>query len=83
MSTAATAFFDTLSYAKKLEEAGFTRQQAEVQANAIRDIIDERLVTRQHLDVRLAELKHELLKWMIGIAATQIALIVALFAFIK
>lgn len=28
--------FDSLDYARKLEQAGFTRQQAEVQANAIR-----------------------------------------------
>ena len=32
--------FDSLGYAKKLEEAGFTRQQAEVQANALREQLD-------------------------------------------
>lgn len=34
----ATAF-DTLRYAKKLEEAGFTRPQAEAQAAILRDIL--------------------------------------------
>ena len=43
----------------------------------------EKLVTKEHLDIRLAELKHDLLRWMLGIAAGQIAFIVALFAFIK
>ena len=32
--------FDSLGYAKKLEEAGFTRQQAEVQANVMREQLD-------------------------------------------
>lgn len=41
--------FDTLAYAKKLVAAGFTQQQAEVQAEAIAEIIDERLATKQDL----------------------------------
>ena len=32
--------FDSLGYAKKLEEAGFTRQQAEIQACALREQLD-------------------------------------------
>ncbi len=43
------ATFDTLTYAKKLEEAGFTSQQAEVQAYALGDIIDERLATKHDI----------------------------------
>jgi len=31
----ATATFDTLAYAKKLKSAGFTDEQAEVQAEAL------------------------------------------------
>ncbi len=31
--------FDTLSYAKKLKSVGFTEQQAEVQAEAVVEII--------------------------------------------
>ena len=52
--------FDTLGYARRLEEAGFTRQQAEVQANALREVIDERLVTKDYLDARLRELEYKL-----------------------
>ncbi len=47
------AAFDTLTYAKKLEEAGFTPQQAEVQAFALADIVDERLATKE--DIRRLE----------------------------
>jgi len=42
----ATATFDTLAYAKKLKSAGFTEQQAEAQAEALAEIVDERLATK-------------------------------------
>ncbi len=48
-----SAAFDTLTYARKLEEAGFTPQQAEVQAHALADIVDERLATKD--DIRRLE----------------------------
>ncbi|ELX11497.1 hypothetical protein Jab_1c00800 [Janthinobacterium sp. HH01] len=37
--------FDTLSYAKKLEEAGLPKQQAEAQSLALRDALAESTVT--------------------------------------
>jgi hypothetical protein len=51
MSTTTT--FDTLMYAKRLKEAGFTETQAEVQAEAMKEIIDNQLATKQDiLDLR-------------------------------
>lgn len=41
--------FDTLAYSKKLKAAGFTEQQAEVQAEAIAELIDEKLATKKDL----------------------------------
>ena len=41
--------FDTLAYAKKLKSAGFTEDQAEIQAEALASIIDEKLATKQDL----------------------------------
>lgn len=41
--------FDTLRYANKLIEVGFTKEQAEVQAETLAEIIDERLATKQDL----------------------------------
>ncbi len=41
--------FDTLQYSKKLRDAGFTEQQAEVQAEALKGIIDDKLATKQDL----------------------------------
>ena len=55
MNTVALTF-DTLQYAKKLQKAGFTEEQAEIQAevlqertNAINDWIDNNLATKQDL----------------------------------
>ena len=44
-----TIAFDTLAYAKKLKEAGFSEAQAEVQAEALAGIVEERLATKQDL----------------------------------
>lgn len=82
--------FDTLGYFEKLKDAGMPEAQAKVQAEALREIIEDKLATKRdlldiesRLGVKLAELKHDLLRWILGIAAGQMALIVALFAFIK
>jgi hypothetical protein len=56
--------FDTLYYAKKLQKAGFTEQQAEAQVEvikehnkAINDLIDNSLATKQ--DIKELDLKIE------------------------
>ncbi len=48
--------FDTLAYAKKLKKVGFTEEQAEVQAEALAQIIDERLATKKDI----VELKRDI-----------------------
>ena len=73
-----SAIFDTLAYAKKLKAVGFTEEQAEVQASAVADLVNEKLVTKADLDLKIAELKTELVKWMLGIAAAQVAFLVTL-----
>jgi len=45
----ASFVFDTHAYVKKLKGVGFTEEQAEVQATAIAELIDERLATKQYL----------------------------------
>ena len=45
----ASIVFDTHAYVKKLKGVGFTEEQAEVQATAIAELIDERLATKQDL----------------------------------
>lgn len=41
--------FDTLGYAKRLREAGYTQKQAEAHAEAARDFIMAELVTKSDL----------------------------------
>ncbi len=41
--------FDTLAYVKQLEAVGVPREQAEVQAHALRQIIDEKLATKMDI----------------------------------
>ena len=49
--------FDTLKYANKLKSVGFTEEQAEAQAETLAELVNEQLVTREYLDLRLRELE--------------------------
>ncbi len=44
-----TITFDALAYVKKLKAVGVPEEQAEVQAEAFAEIIEERLVTKQDI----------------------------------
>ena len=52
--------FDTLSYSKQLEDAGFTRQQAEVQATAILAILEDKIASKRDLHETELRLQNEL-----------------------
>lgn len=41
--------FDTLMYAKKLQDKGFTADQAEAQVEMVKEIIDNQLATKQDI----------------------------------
>ncbi|MGE0259470.1 MAG: hypothetical protein AB7H71_17400 [Alphaproteobacteria bacterium] len=78
----ASVAFDTLKLAQRLEAAGFPPKQAQDMASAIGETIVDTVVTREYLDLRLAEmradtatklaeLKAEMLKWMFGAVGLQ------------
>ncbi|MBF0184356.1 MAG: DUF1640 domain-containing protein [Magnetococcales bacterium] len=79
-----TTTFDTMTYAKRFKAAGFTEQQAEEVVTALREVRDarlEELATKG--DVREVELKleakieiakTETIKWMVGLALAQLAM---------
>lgn len=90
----AAIVFDTYDYVKRLKAVGMPEAQAEVQAEAIATLVNDNLVTRQHFDARIkeleltfqrqmAEVKAELIKWLLGISAAQAALIVTLLKLTK
>ena len=43
--------FNAIKYAKKLEEAGFSKEQAEVQLQVITEIVEGDLATKQDLKI--------------------------------
>ena len=73
-----TTTFDTLSFARKMQELGFTKEQAEGFAQLQRELIDERLVTRDYLDMRLKDLEYRLTIRLGGMMAASVAIVAAL-----
>ena len=77
--------FDTLAYAKKFIAAGFTQQQAEVQAETFAEIIDEQVATKQDLKEMeislrrdMAEMKADIIKWVAAMLIAQAAIVATL-----
>ena len=78
--------FNTHAFVKKLQRVGFT----EVQAQALAEIVDEQIATkqdvianRQTLELKIAELKSDLIKWVLGIAMGQAAIMMSFIALIR
>ena len=80
---AQSSIFDSLSYARKMEAAGFTRQQAEAQADAPRVIVNERLVTRDIFEMRIRELEYSLIIKLGSMIVGAVAVIAALLTIMK
>ncbi len=82
-----TIIFDTLAYAKKLKSAGFTEEQAEIQAKALASIIDEKLATKRDLKELEVSLKRDMkeigMRLTIRIGAIQAAAIAIIAALVK
>jgi len=66
--------FNTLQYANRLKKAGVSEEQANVQAEAIADLVDNRMATKKDLE----QIKNNLLIKLGGMMVTGVALIVFL-----
>ncbi|MBQ4567623.1 MAG: DUF1640 domain-containing protein [Desulfovibrio sp.] len=75
----ASLVFNTLEYAKRLESAGFTRQQAEAQANIITEVVDEKMATKSDL----RELEYRLTIRFGTMLAAAVAVLAALITVVK
>ena len=71
------AMLDTLAYSKKLRAAGIDSEVADAHAEALRDAIDDRLVTRDYLDTKLADAKTDMIKWVIGLLIAHAGVTIA------
>lgn len=65
---------NTLHYVKILETVGFSRAQAEVQAQMIVDMVEGELVTKKELQAELKDLEYRLTIRLGAMMATFIAL---------
>lgn len=79
--------FDTLAYAKKLKAVGVPEQQAEVQAEALAEIVSEQVATKRdlhevksELEVKLVQTKSEIMKWILTVSSGQTAILMAFIA---
>jgi hypothetical protein len=70
--------FDTLGYFEKLKAAGVPEEQAKVQASAIREIVEDKLVTKAELASQLKELEYRLTIRLGSMLAAGVALLAAL-----
>jgi hypothetical protein len=87
--------FDTLAYAKHLESGGFTREQAEAQAEALNRFVlpdlatkadlaamEQRIITAmQRLESRMEARIHQAELRMVGVMAAMLGLLFALLKF--
>ena len=77
--------FDTLMYSKKLKQAGFTEEQAEIQAEAIKELIDDKLATKhdlkqteERLTNKINEMSYKLTIRMGGMLVTAVVILAAI-----
>jgi hypothetical protein len=73
--------FDTLKFSEKLIAAGVPEAQAKAEAAALSEVLEvhiKDLVTKEHLDYKLAEIKADLIKWVVSLALAQTALLVGI-----
>ena len=77
--------FDTLKFAKRLEQAGIPIAHAEALAEAFHEATGQELVTKTYLDGKIAQLEARpaessanTVKWMAGLLLAQAGLVAAL-----
>ncbi len=74
----ASVTFDTLKFIDKLEKAGVPRDQAAAIAEAQKDAFAEAMDTQLFSKSDLMEMENRLIKWSVGLALGQVAVIAAL-----
>ena len=80
-----TLAIDTLRYMKRLKAAGFTEEQAEVQAEALAEAIRDSLVTKAdlvdtetRLRIEIRDLHTNLIRWLVPLMIGQTAIVAAM-----
>lgn len=80
--------FRSTSYQETLQQAGVPENIARAHAKALEENVIDEVVTRDHLDktldARLAEMKFELVKWIVGsVGAATLTILAAILRFAR
>ncbi len=78
-----TIAFDTLAYAKRLKEVGVPEKQAEVQAEAMVELVEERLATKQDILDLKRDMKEMEMRITIRLGALMMAAVGTVAALVK
>jgi hypothetical protein len=68
---------DTLEIARELEAAGMDKRQAEAVTKVLGRVAHDELVTRDYLDMKIATLKAELFKIIVGQGIAVAGIVIA------
>ncbi len=90
-TTMNVATFDTYRFIKRLKDAGIAEDHAEAEADALSEAMGfnlDKLATKEDIKDRatkadLAELKVDMIKYMLAITLAQAALVVSLIELLK
>ena len=77
----ATLTFDTYEFIKQLMRSGIPKEQAEAHVSALTNISLSHMSTKEdvrQLELRISELKYEILKWIIPLLLAQTAVFATL-----
>ena len=66
MLRVALVAFDTLEYSEKLQAVGFSAEQAKVQTETLKQLLDNNIATKQNLREMELRLKYDIIKWVAG-----------------
>lgn len=74
-----TITFDTHKFVKQLEASGVPPAQAEVMIDVFRAAQDSaELATKNDLKLAIADLRADLVKWMVGLALAQFGVLIGI-----
>jgi hypothetical protein len=74
-----TVTFDTLKFVKRLEQAGMSQAEAEAIASAQSEAFEELTRTKElATKTDLHEMKYDMLKWIVGLAFAQFAMLIGI-----
>jgi hypothetical protein len=74
----ATVVFDTLKFVERLKAAGVPEAQAKAMVEAQQEALSESVATQLATKIDLAELRLDVIKWIVGLALAQISLLVGI-----